>query len=823
MKTLLFFCCALLLPVFSWAQTDYDKAAKLGKRLALVVGNATYTVEPLDNPERDAKLIASNLRDLGYEVRLFIDLNAKKFAQVIKQFEQDVNLIDADAVFFYAGHGIGVRGKNYLLPIDTNLKDADDILLKSIDVQEALVAPFGKAKQASRLIILDACRNDPSKGRLLGGKASGFTEMGAPSTLISFSTKAGAFALDGPEGGNSIFTKHLSGQMMKSEQEAMSMFATVRGEVVKETEGKQVPIEYTSLFKPLVLRHIKKGDTAGADQDENETIKRILSQLSVRNANRDQDNSNEKTRKALMRAIAELDEQKAREEAVRAAQIKAAKEHAEVLRKAEMLRLQEEETRKTAAAKLLAEREQQAKLAQEKLEAEKRAKEAELKERLAREQEASRQAQLTALVEKEKLAKAQVERDRLTREQEQERLRLAEQNRARLAAESAKKLEAERVAQIELALKQLREREAMEKLTAEREQKEQQRLAAEAKRLAIETELLRQKVAKEAELSAQKERVNREQEMALTAQLKQQVPAYEVRQAKTDSEGHLRLRGVRLPKDIAISKPASHVPRACAAFSGGWGRARWGDLRTVEVWVEEVSPDCQAKIVYALGGTSVTGSAASFERFNVKISDGQLGFTLKSGNPVQLELGKQEQMQGKWGSGFSAYYILMQKIEHDVRADNTLYAQEERDDGVSPTDSISLWNVGRKLPMQVPNVTTLSTLEMAKLLDSKDPPLLIDAFGDGPHQSLPNALWLPAVGRVNLTYADRHDIIEKLKSHTRGNLQTPIVVFERNTRYGWLGYHAVLRLIGLGYTNIKWYRGGLDAWHDAGLPLASAR
>jgi PQQ-dependent catabolism-associated CXXCW motif protein len=126
------------------------------------------------------------------------------------------------------------------------------------------------------------------------------------------------------------------------------------------------------------------------------------------------------------------------------------------------------------------------------------------------------------------------------------------------------------------------------------------------------------------------------------------------------------------------------------------------------------------------------------------------------------------------------------------------------------------------LPTSVPGVDTLSTLQLKAFLDKHPDTVLIDAFVGAAHRTLPGAYWLPDLGAVQIGQKERNQIEAALQQANGGDLSRPIVVFERSSTYGWFGYHAVLRLLGMGYTNIYWYRGGLDAWHDAQLPLAQA-
>ncbi|MBP8297596.1 MAG: hypothetical protein KAX84_15905, partial [Burkholderiales bacterium] len=125
-------------------------------------------------------------------------------------------------------------------------------------------------------------------------------------------------------------------------------------------------------------------------------------------------------------------------------------------------------------------------------------------------------------------------------------------------------------------------------------------------------------------------------------------------------------------------------------------------------------------------------------------------------------------------------------------------------------------------PTAVPGVDTLTTVQLDAFLKANPGTVLLDAFVGAAHRTLPGAFWLPELGSVTVGQKELKQIEDALQAASGGDLTRPIVVFERSSTYGWFGYHGVLRLLGMGYKNIYWYRGGLDAWHDAQFPLAQA-
>ena len=181
----------------------------LSRRIALVIGNSAYkSVAALPNPYRDAESIAAALRRIGFqEVTLEINLGRDRFTDTLRNFARQAEGADW-AVVYYAGHGIEMGGINYLIPIDAKLEVDRDVEFETIPLDRVMAAVDGAKKL--RLIILDACRNNPFLGQMRrtiatrsigGGLARVEPEAGS---LVVYSAKHGEIALDG-DGINSPF------------------------------------------------------------------------------------------------------------------------------------------------------------------------------------------------------------------------------------------------------------------------------------------------------------------------------------------------------------------------------------------------------------------------------------------------------------------------------------------------------------------------------------------------------------------------------------------------------------------------------------------
>ena len=138
-----------------------DVAQATEKRIALVVGNARYPALALNNPENDARVVATTLRRLGFEVSEHVNLTIKEFRKVLRDFAKRQQSEEGASVFYYAGHGVQIDGRNYLLPVDVNLRDEDEVRDEGVDVDELFVSRLERARTQVRIVILDACRDNP--------------------------------------------------------------------------------------------------------------------------------------------------------------------------------------------------------------------------------------------------------------------------------------------------------------------------------------------------------------------------------------------------------------------------------------------------------------------------------------------------------------------------------------------------------------------------------------------------------------------------------------------------------------------------------------
>lgn len=212
------------------------------KRVALVIGNAKYRDAPLDNPLNDARDMTNMLRQAGFEVIELFDGTQKEMNRAIAKFGDRLSS-DAVALFYYAGHGMQVRGKNYLIPVDARITNETSIRLESVDVDGVLDQ---LASSELNVIILDAGRNHPFERRFrnMGG---GLAQMDAPKgSLIAYATAPGKKAADG-DGRNGLFTQALLKQMQMPGLTIEQVFENVRREVAQATRDKQIPWVSSSL------------------------------------------------------------------------------------------------------------------------------------------------------------------------------------------------------------------------------------------------------------------------------------------------------------------------------------------------------------------------------------------------------------------------------------------------------------------------------------------------------------------------------------------------------------------------------------------------
>lgn len=213
------------------------------KRIALVVGNSAYVNIPrLENPRNDAKLIADTLRTLGFTLvggNAQLDLDKEGLDRAVQDFGGQLQGADV-ALFYYAGHGIGIRGTNFLVPVTANPIREADVDFQMLDSNLVLRQMEGAVAKLN-IVILDACRNNPFSGRGLRSSNAGLSQMQAPEgTMISFATQPGNVALDGADG-NSPYTTALAQAIRKPGLDIFRTFNEVGLAVSTATAGAQKP------------------------------------------------------------------------------------------------------------------------------------------------------------------------------------------------------------------------------------------------------------------------------------------------------------------------------------------------------------------------------------------------------------------------------------------------------------------------------------------------------------------------------------------------------------------------------------------------------
>ncbi len=231
------------------------------KRLALVIGNSAYRAVPaLANPVNDAMAVARKLRKLGFVVIEKHDLDYEGMRKALRDFARKARLYDW-AMIYYSGHGLEAGGRNYVIPVDAELKTDLDLDEEAIPLPR-LISKAGSARSLG-LVILDACRDNPfarkmrlsSRTRSIGrGLARIEPERG---TLVIFAARDGQVAQDG-DGRHSPFTRAFLEVVDEPGLEMNFLFRKLRDKVLAETSGAQEPFMYGSLpakafyFRPPV-------------------------------------------------------------------------------------------------------------------------------------------------------------------------------------------------------------------------------------------------------------------------------------------------------------------------------------------------------------------------------------------------------------------------------------------------------------------------------------------------------------------------------------------------------------------------------------------
>ena len=242
----------LTMALFTTIDTS-AQTADTSPRFALVFGNAAYTApdQALKNPVADARLMARTLRELKFDVSLREDMDRRSMLAALQEFSAVLRKTKGIGFLYFAGHGVQVNGRNYIVPIGANLVSDVDAQRNALDV-DAIVQNLRDTGARLNIVVLDACRNNPllATGRSVNGSKAqpGLAPMRPPEgALVAFATEPGRLASDGKEAGNGLYTRHLARWIKEPNIIIEQVFKRTREAVKKESQGEQIPTEYSVL------------------------------------------------------------------------------------------------------------------------------------------------------------------------------------------------------------------------------------------------------------------------------------------------------------------------------------------------------------------------------------------------------------------------------------------------------------------------------------------------------------------------------------------------------------------------------------------------
>jgi Caspase domain len=232
--------------------------APVDVRIALVIGNAAYLgTAALVNTTNDAKAMSLALKDLGFTVMEVQNGSKAQMSEAITKLQASLSGKRGVGLLYFAGHGLQVDWRNYMVPVDAKLQTHADVLSQTIDLSQVIDA-FKAAGSRMNILVLDACRDNPFAVSATG---KGLAQFDAPAgTFLAFSTAPGNVADDGDaKDMNGLYTGFLLQELKKPQAKIEDIFKRVRLSVRQKSQGRQIPWESTSLeedfyFSPAAQR-----------------------------------------------------------------------------------------------------------------------------------------------------------------------------------------------------------------------------------------------------------------------------------------------------------------------------------------------------------------------------------------------------------------------------------------------------------------------------------------------------------------------------------------------------------------------------------------
>jgi uncharacterized caspase-like protein len=245
--------------------SDLKANPQSGRRVALVIGNATYSnrsVRTLVNSKHDAEDLGSALEKLGFSVSRLFDASLKAMRGAVDQFASNLHEWD-DVLFFYAGHGIQIEAENYLVPVDYvqagGEKEAKSRCFPASEAQDGIK----KSNARTNIIVLDACRNNPFRGEAPSATGLALLDPGLGG-YIALAASPGQTADENPSERNGLFTKFLLQQIARPDRSISEVFRKVKEQVYSASGRTQKPWLYADVISDFYFREPANVRTPGS-------------------------------------------------------------------------------------------------------------------------------------------------------------------------------------------------------------------------------------------------------------------------------------------------------------------------------------------------------------------------------------------------------------------------------------------------------------------------------------------------------------------------------------------------------------------------------
>ena len=270
----------------------FASPAAANGRVALLIGNNAYPSSPLRNAVNDSRDLAAALGEMGFKTIVKENTSRAQMIAALQEFGKALEGAEA-ALFFYAGHAMQFKDRNYLIPIDAVMGSEDDVTFFSVEVAQVFDR-MERSRTRFNFVILDACRDNPFRDAFKVS-ATGLAQMGGPSgTLIAYATAPGATAADG-FGRNGVYTGHILQNIKVPDMPVEVLFRKVREGVERDTKRLQTPWELSSIKGDFVFNATGRAAAAPGGGGGGATSADISAQLelqfwkSVQDSNRADD------------------------------------------------------------------------------------------------------------------------------------------------------------------------------------------------------------------------------------------------------------------------------------------------------------------------------------------------------------------------------------------------------------------------------------------------------------------------------------------------------------------------------------------------------